>query len=139
MRAQCLRARTLSREEPCLHAKAMESRVALDVAAKLVRAHPGAVQRPLERALAELLMVYDTMRVYPLDMGETGVRALQRHMLLFIGAWRATGYRFYPKHHFAYHLCERARFQGNPRGYHTFADESENRRMSKARSAFMHP
>ena len=50
-------------------------------------------------------------------------------MSRFLSCWKAYGGHCVPKHHFAWHLAQRARTQGNPRFYWTYADEQENRVM----------
>ena len=62
---------------------------------------------------------------------------MRRHMTLFLTYCAASGGHMYPKHHYAYHLALNCDVHGNPKYYHTYADESENRiRAQVAKAAY---
>ena len=64
-------------------------------------------------------------------MPDEDLAALRGHVSRYLTFWQAAGCHFRYKHHAFWHLAERASSSGNPRFTHTYADENENRLMSK--------
>ena len=68
-------------------------------------------------------------------LSASSLQSLRSHMTRFLTFWKASGCHLLPKHHFAWHLIERAELHGNPRFYWTYPDESENRLMGEVAHA----
>ena len=119
--------------QPCLHAKAAETRHLVPLLSKLCRENPtklGANAAYLTRACNELNNFYNCMNSNGRDMSPGALRILETSMARFLASWRAWGGHMVPKHHMAWHMAQRARQHGNPKYYWTYPDESENRTMS---------
>ena len=74
---------------------------------------------------------YATMQAEPRTMSTAGLRDLQSSMLCCLTHWKLVGGHVVFKHHCAWHMVERARRQGNPIFYWTYADEQEHRVMKR--------
>ena len=124
--------------DPRLHAKAAETRHLLGLAVTLVADHPAIFDghnRYLAAAVGEMSGFFRVMRNSPRSMPEEDLHALQQHVTKFLTFWRAWGGEWRYKHHCFWHIAERAAWNGNPRFSHTYADENENRLMSKTAKA----
>eukprot|EP00969_Alexandrium_andersonii_P303830 13430414-Alexandrium_andersonii.AAC.1 len=62
-------------------------------------------------------------------MSASALESVQADYKVFLHFWRSAGGHFFPKHHMGWHMVNRAATDGNPRYYHTYPDEGENRRM----------
>ena len=129
-----------TRDKPRLHAKAAETRHLLGLAVQLTREHKDHFSaslpaRFLARACREMKSFYDVMYVEKRRLSPGGLLALRSHMAYFLSSWKACGGHMYYKHHMAWHMVQRAETAGNPRFYHTFADEGENRAIGKVAKA----
>ena len=117
---------------PSLKAKAAETRCLLRLMPDLCRESSALIPDHLQRATGELVKVYTIMEQEPRRMSKPGLLALQQAMTRHLSFWGScTGGQFIPKHHFAWHLVERAGRCGNPRTYWTYRDEGENRQMKR--------
>eukprot|EP00969_Alexandrium_andersonii_P034139 1492994-Alexandrium_andersonii.AAC.1 len=119
-----------ARGKPRLKAKAAETRHLLPLAQALCAKYPsrlgerGALLRGAVDRVAKFLEV---MRREPRRMTPGGLASLQQHMATFLTFWKSFGGHLYYKHHMAWHLAKDAGVAGNPRFYHTYPDEGENR------------
>ena len=124
---------------PALRAKAAESRHLLDLAAQLTVEHNSLFNHGpmkfLPRACVELQGFYKVMSASPRRLSPEALRRMRQHITMFLVCWGKSGGHFYPKHHMAWHIAQRADELGNPRFYHTYADEGENRAMAKVAKA----
>ena len=123
-----------TRALPRLKAKAAETRHLLPLAVKLVSEYKGQLGEHgffIKGAVENLAAVYKVMRESPRKMPPAKIAALERHMGIFLAFWKASTGHCYYKHHMGWHLVERAKVDGNPKCYHTYPDENENRLMGK--------
>ena len=85
----------------------------------------------LHQATIALNNVYETMYREPRRMSDDGLASLRSNMLRFWAFWKAWGGHLVHKHHMCVHLVERSFLQGNTKSSWTYADEGENRTMSR--------
>ena len=119
--------------QPRLKAKAAESRNLVRLLPQRCRENPDCfadTSKFLAAACTEMDSLYKVMQAEPRQMTSAGLRQLRQHMTRFLTYWKAFGGHLVPKHHFAWHIVERADRNGNPMFYWTYADEQENRVMS---------
>ena len=64
-------------------------------------------------------------------MSPEGLRSIEKCACAYLRSWQAAGGHCVYKHHMFFHIAQLARVVGNPRWYHTYADEEQNRVMSK--------
>ena len=117
---------------PRLKAKAAESRNLVPLLSVLCDEHPTCLGERgvfLKMCCLHLNSFYETMQVEGRQMTSGGLHQLRSSMFRFLTCWKSFGGHCVPKHHFAWHLAQRASTQGNPRFYWTYADEQENRVM----------
>ena len=68
-------------------------------------------------------------------MSRDGVSSVQKSILAFLKNWHlATGHMVF-KHHMAFHVAKFCDKVGNPRFFHTYADEQHNRLMGQIAKA----
>ena len=89
----------------------------------------------LQAACDELCTVYRIMAEEPREMSREAHQRMCRAMTRHLSFWGRCVGDFIPKHHYAWHLVEQAGSKGNPRWYWTYADEGENRAMSRVASS----
>ena len=121
-----------SLDKPRLRAKAADSRILVPRLQVLCDENPNCLGEHgvlLKMCCVHLNSFYDVMQVEGRQMTPGGLHQLQSSMCRFLSCWKAMGGHCVPKHHFAWHLVQRASTQGNPRFYWTYADEQENRVM----------
>ena len=119
---------------PKLKAKAAETRNLLPLCPLICRENMGCLGERAEYLVAaadELVKVYEVMQDEPRRMTPDGLRALRQAMTRHLSFWQHAGGHLVPKHHYSWHLVERAGEAGNPRWYWCYADEGENRTMSR--------
>lgn len=119
---------------PVLRCKAAECRHLLPLLADLLdenRALFGLKYRLYKRCAVSINVFYDVIKGEPRQMSGAGLRKMQSAMLDFVNSWKAASGHLVFKHHMAVHLCRLAETLGNPRYYHTYADEEENRCMGR--------
>lgn len=116
-------------------AQAAETRHLLGFLVKLAADYPQIVGAYLAAAIGEMDKFYTVMRSEGRVMSGTGAAALQKAATRYLAFWEAAGGLFKPKHHYFYHLAKQCGTRGNPRYYHTYPDEDENRGMSKVAGA----
>ena len=120
-------------QNPRLSAKAAESRNLAPLLVQLCkeyRIYLGLNGNFLEAACTELNQFYIILKSERRNLSSGTVTQLRRHATRFLAFWKRFGGNLTPKHHFFWHLSERADMHGNPRMYWTYLDESENRRMA---------
>ena len=62
-------------------------------------------------------------------MSADGVRSVQKCICTFLDNWKRASGNCVFKHHMAFHIAQLCEKVGNPRWFHTYADEQENRAM----------
>ncbi len=62
-------------------------------------------------------------------MTQHGIDSIQKCVCSFLISWKKAGGHCTFKHHMAFHIVQHAGRLGNPRLYHTYSDEEENRAM----------
>ena len=118
---------------PRLKAKAAETRNLLGLCPAICNENMdclGDRKEYLVAAAIELAKVYQVMQEEPRHMTSAGLQALRRAMTRHLSFWQHAGGHLRPKHHYSWHVVERAGTAGNPRWYWTYADDNENRTMS---------
>jgi hypothetical protein len=132
---------------PCLNAKASESRHLLDFAVAMVAKHQASLDAKIGRFLllsgeaAQQVnaIIRTSPRVMPVDDQLLLLNAYLKHCAMFV---RAGGW-LVPKHHMMIHCIQRISILGNPRFYSCYHDESFNGVVVKLarschRMTFMH-
>ena len=118
---------------PKLNCKAAEARHILGLCPLLFQENADLVAGPQDRLLQQsclaLVEVYRIMREEDRRMSAVGLRSFREAMCTCLITWKMSGGHMVPKHHFAWHLVERAAENGNPRFSWTYSDEQENRAM----------
>ena len=106
----------------------------LELCPLLLAENPGLVgenEDLLVNAVQNLVDFYAIMANAPRRLSPPDLHRLRTSMLQHLFFWKLWGGHMVPKHHFAYHLVERADRCGNPRFSWTYADEQENRVMGQ--------
>ena len=98
----------------------------------------GQVFQLLAKAGRAITIFEETYRSEPLVMSTAGVNLLLTNCVTHCVAFKLAGGITVPKHHAWIHLCHGARWSGNPKGYSTYGDESENGLAAK-QGRFAHP
>ena len=118
---------------PKLSSKAAEARHILGLCSMLFRENEDLLAGPQDELLRQSCLalneMYRIMREEDRRMTLGGFRTLRDAMCEFLVTWKLSGGHVVPKHHFAWHLAERAATNGNPRFSWTYIDEQENRAM----------
>ena len=117
-----------------LQAKAAETSRLLPLMEQLCTEYPSKLGPRgifLRGACRRLLAVYTVMHDEPRMMTANGMDAFKENMRVFLTFWGKYGGHFYYNRHMAWHMAQRVEADGNPSYYHTYADESENRTMSR--------
>ena len=123
-----------TRKSPRLKAKAAETRNLLELMPQLVRQFPwcfGTKFDMISRSVDSLLQVYQVMRSSRRRMSPEQLSELRENMCRHLFLWKLSGGKLVPKHHYSWHLVERADVNGNPRFSWTYTDEQENRVMGQ--------
>ncbi len=117
-----------------LHAKAMEMHCLLPVMLELLIGHSGKFGRrfePLQKCVFNILRFFAICKREPRVMSADSIRFLQKITCTFLKSWQdASGHCVY-KHHMAFHVAQLCHKTGNPRYFHTYADEQENRLLGQ--------
>ena len=117
---------------PVLKAKAMETHCLVPLMADLLNEHGrcfGLKLVHLQSCVTNLLRLLAVIKREPRSMTRSGIDTIQRCMCSFLDSWKKAGGHCVFKHHMSYHVVEHAVRLGNPRFYHTYSDEEENRAM----------
>ena len=120
-------------DHPRLAAKAAETRNLMHLLPQIClesRVYLGERGNFLEAACIELDAWYNIMKSCDRHLSRANLSDLRRHATRFLTYWKHFGGHMIPKHHFFWHLSERADMHGNPRLYWTYSDEAENRLMA---------
>ena len=115
-------------------AKAAESRNLVPLLPQLCveyNAFLGTAGNFLQGCCVELDAWYSILKNEGRNLSSGSLNKLRQHATRFLTFWKRFGGRETPKHHFFWHIAERADIHGNPRMYWTYLDESENRAMSQ--------
>ena len=62
-------------------------------------------------------------------MSSQGLKSLGRCTCAYLDSWKKAGGHFVYKHHMFFHIAQLAEKVGNPRFFHTYSDEEQNRLM----------
>lgn len=117
---------------PRLLAKAAQTRNLLPLLEQLCSENPDFLGRNgeyLTRSVKHMNAAHAIMKREPRNMSAAGLQGLQHSMARYLRAWRIYGGHHVFKHHSAWDLVRRAKRQGNPMYYWTYADEQMNRLM----------
>jgi hypothetical protein len=115
---------------PCVKAKASESRHLLDFCVKLVETHRAALDADSGRfllasgqaAMEVNQIMRENGRLMSVEVQQRLLTVFLRHCALFIRG----GGNLVPKHHLMIHCIQRISYMGNPRFYSCYHDESLN-------------
>ena len=122
---------------PLLKAKAMETHCLVPLMLELLNEHGQLFGRRLvhfKSCVTNLLRFFNTCKKEPRNLSDPGLKTIEKAICAFLASWKRCGGHEVFKHHMAFHVAQRASSLGNPRAYHTFADEEENRVMSQIAS-----
>ncbi len=122
---------------PVLKAKAMETHCLMPFMLELLNEHGHLFGRRLvhfKSCVTNLLIFFSTCKKEPRVLSDAGLKTIENSICAFLASWKRCGGHEVFKHHVAFHVAQRAASLGNPRTYHTFADEEENRMMSQIAS-----
>ena len=131
------------RKQPKLASKAAEARHLLPICEQLLVEHNrpevwGETGHMLLEAARALIDVYAVMRESPRRMSPAQLDRLRTSMCRHLVFHKFSNGHCLPKHHFAWHLVERAEENGNPRYSWTYTDEQENRVMGRVAKSLAH-
>ena len=123
-----------TKKSPKLKAKAAETRNILEILPELLEDYKhifGRMHDMLSRSVNSLIEVYQIMRRERRQLPASSLAELREAMCRHLILWKMSKGKLIPKHHYAWHLVERASINGNPRFSWTYTDEQENRAMGQ--------
>ena len=119
---------------PCLAVKAAECSTLLRFCRDAMFRHAdklGTQGKYLLEVGNALAGVQDLMVSSPTALDDMTLQRLVDFARRACSLREAAGVAFLPKWHLFLHICQRARFAGNPAWYNTFVDEGHNGRLAK--------
>jgi hypothetical protein len=112
----------------------METHCLVPLMLNLLLENPTKFGRKLEHLKAcvvNLLRFFAVCKREPRQMSPEGLRSIEKCACAYLDHWKKAGGHCVVKHHMFFHIAQLAKVVGNPRWFHTYADEEENRVMGK--------